>query len=182
MKLKKTNLAGDMITESTNILSPTYFSFFSARFGPIVLLVIVPTLIIYIFSEDRDLVLLLCVVITCIIAISFLCLSEYLRLRKNIYLSKVILERDTLRIDEITFQAEHVDLVSSVRLRNALDKYYIYLVEIKTTDGGKFYFLDKPMNWKFESPTIRLLKKHQLLSSKTSDVQIEKDGFASLLE
>ncbi|MFD2555271.1 hypothetical protein [Sphingobacterium tabacisoli] len=170
-----------MIAKSTNILSPTYFAFFCARFGPIVLLVIVPTLFIYILSEDRDLVLLLCVVITCVIAISFLWLSEYSRLRKNIHLSKVILEENTLRIDDVTYQAEQIDMISSIGLRNALDKYYVYLIEIKMTDGRKFYFLDKRMNWKFESPTIRLLKKHELLSSKTSDVQIEKDGFASLL-
>lgn len=169
-----------MNAKNANTLSPTYFTFFCARFGPIVLLVIVPTLFVYMLSEDRDLVLLLCVVITCVIAVSFLWLSEYFRLRKNIHLSKVILEGDTLRIDDITYHAEQIGLVSSIGLRNALDKYYVYLVEIKTTDGRNFYFLDKPMNWKFESPTIRLLKKHHLLSPKASDKQIEKDGFASL--
>ncbi len=169
-----------MNAKNANTLSPTYFAFFCARFGPIVLLVIVPTLFIYILSDDRDLVLLLSIVITCVIAISFLWLSEYFRLRKNIQLSKVILEENTLWIDDVTYQAEQIDMVSSIGLRNALDKYHVYLIEVKTTDGRFFYFLDKPMNWKFESPTIRLLKKHQLFGSKTSDKQIEKDGFASL--
>lgn len=171
-----------MITKRTNTLSPTYFAFFCARFGPIALLVFVPVLLIHILSEDKDLVLLLCIVFTYVISISFLWISEYLRLQKNICLSKVILEGNMLRIDDITYQAEQIDLVSSIGLRNGLNKYYLYLVEIKTTDGKKFYFLDKPMNWKFESPTIRLLKGHPLFSSKASNTQIEKDGFASLFQ
>ncbi|WP_144062805.1 hypothetical protein [Sphingobacterium paucimobilis] len=93
---------------------------------------------------------------------------------------RVILEDEHLRIDDVIYQSDQIDQIASVRLVNALDKYYLYLVEIKMVNGDKHYFLDKPMNWRFESPTIRLLKRHNLLSTKVNNQQVEKDGFSSL--
>ncbi len=163
-------------------LSPTYFAFFCSRFGPIVLLVFVPTFFIYMFSDDNDLELLLCVFFTCFFAVSLLVLSEYRRLKKNIRLSKVVLVDDTLQIDDNNYSAEVIELITSIALSNALDKYNLYLVEIKMNTGEKYYFLDKPMGWSFESPTIRLLKKHSVLSLKVNDNQIKMKGFSSLNE
>ncbi|ERJ57469.1 hypothetical protein M472_01690 [Sphingobacterium paucimobilis HER1398] len=161
-------------------LSPTYLAFSCSRLGPIVLWVAVPVSVIYFMTNERDPVLLLCVLLTCAVFVSYLCISEYFRLKKNIHLCRVILEDEHLRIDDVIYQSDQIDQIASVRLVNALDKYYLYLVEIKMVNGDKHYFLDKPMNWRFESPTIRLLKRHNLLSTKVNNQQVEKDGFSSL--
>lgn len=161
---------------NTKLLSQSYLAYCCVVFGPIVLFALVPMVIL----ANGDSTLLLCLVLFCIISVSLISVFGYFRLKKNIHLHKVILENEGLRIDDVTFHADQIELITSIGLRNVLNKYNLYLVEIKMINGKYYYFLDRPMGLKFKSPSIRLLKKHNLLASKVNDKEIEKDGFSSL--
>ncbi|MGU9940024.1 hypothetical protein ACNFNZ_15785 [Empedobacter brevis] len=106
----------------------------------------------------------------------------YFRLKKNIHLHKVVLEEKGLKIDDVLYHSDQIEQITSIGLRNAINKYNLYLIEIKMSNGEYHYFLDRPMSWTFKSPSIRLLKKHTLLSSKVNNKEIEKDGFSSLYQ
>ncbi len=159
-------------------LNQSYLMYSFVIFGPIVLFVMVPIIIL----ADRDFTLLLCLIMFCIISVSLISIFGYLRLKKNIHLCKVILEAEGLKIDNVMYHTDQIELITSIGLRNAINKYYLYLIEIKMVNGKFYYFLDRPMSWTFKSPSIRLLKKHALLSSKVNDKQIDKDGFSSLYQ
>ncbi len=160
------------------LLSQSYLMYSCVIFGPIMLFVMAPMFIL----AGGDFILLLCLIMFCMISVSLLSISGYFRLKKNIHLHKVVLEEQGLKIDDVLYHADQIEQITSIGLRNAINKYNLYLIEIKMSNGEYHYFLDRPMSWTFKSPSIRLLKKHRLLSSKVNDKEIEKDGFSSLYQ
>ena len=163
-------------------LSPRMWEFFVFRYGGIVLFVHLTMIVLYFLSEDKDVALPVIAMLVAWIAMTSISISEYVRLKKNMRLSKVVLEDDLLIIDDKAYKPEEVDRIVSISLQHALDKFYLYIVEIRTVDNGRYLFLDKPMNWKFESPTIRLMKKQPLFASKVVSESMSKNGFASLTD
>lgn len=160
------------------LLSQSYVMYSCVIFVPIVLFTMVPMLIL----ADGDYVFFLCYVIFCLTCVSLISISGYFRLKKNIRLHKVVLQDKGLKIDDVAFHADQIEQITSIGLRNAINKYYLYLVEIKMINGEYYYFLDRPMAWRFKSPSMKLLKKHTLLSSKVNDKEIDRDGFSSLYQ
>ncbi|MGV0752458.1 hypothetical protein [Empedobacter brevis] len=160
------------------ILSQNYLMYSCVIFGPIVLFAM---MLMFILAEG-DFILLLYLTMFCIISVSLLSIMGYFRLKKNIHLHKVVLEEQGLKIDDVLYHADQIEQITSIGLRNAINKYNLYLIEIKMSNGEYHYFLDRPMSWTFKSPSIRLLKKHTLLSSKVNNKEIEKDGFSSLYQ
>lgn len=160
------------------ILSQNYLMYSCVIFGPIVLFAM---MLMFILAEG-DFILLLYLAMFCIISVSLLSIMGYFRLKKNIHLDKVVLEEQGLKIDDVLYHADQIEQITSIGLRNAINKYNLYLIEIKMSNGEYHYFLDRPMSWTFKSPSIRLLKKHTLLSSKVNNKEIEKDGFSSLYQ
>ncbi|MGV0830086.1 hypothetical protein ACTS9C_14705 [Empedobacter brevis] len=160
------------------ILSQNYLMYSCVIFGPIVLFAM---MLMFILAEG-DFILLLYLAMFCIISVSLLSITGYFRLKKNIHLHKVVLEEQGLKIDDVLYHADQIEQITSIGLRNAINKYNLYLIEIKMSNGEYHYFLDRPMSWTFKSPSIRLLKKHTLLSSKVNNKEIEKDGFSSLYQ
>lgn len=160
------------------ILSQNYLMYSCVIFGPIVLFAM---MLMFILAEG-DFILLLYLAMFCIISVSLLSIMGYFRLKKNIHLDKVVLEEQGLKIDDVLYHADQIEQITSIGLRNAINKYNLYLIEIKMSNGEYHYFLDRPMSWTFKSPSIRLLKKHTFLSSKVNNKEIEKDGFSSLYQ
>ena len=161
-------------------INASYYEFFFFRYAIIVFvihLVMVPITLIY---KEKDIPLLFCVTIPCCFFLFLICFSEYRRLKKNIQLAEVKLTDNTLLINNTPYSAGQIDGITSLSVRDALDKYNLYLVEFKTADCDIYYCLDKPMNWKFESPTIQLLNKHAQFSSKTKESTVVTNGFQGL--
>ena len=61
---------------------------------------------------------------------------------------------------------------------NTLNKFTSYFSEIKTNDGGVFYFPDKDPSLKGESAVMKLLQKHPLFSLKTKERAESSEGFS----
>lgn len=161
-------------------INSSYYEFFFYRYGVIVLaihLVMIPITLIY---KEKDIPLLACVTIPSFFFLFLICFSEYRRLKKNIKLANVAIDGNDLLINEISYSPEQIDGITSLSVRNALDKFYIFLVEIKTTDGEVFHCLDKRLNWKFESPTERLLIKNASFSLKVKASRTIENGFTGL--
>lgn len=162
-------------------INASYYEFFFIRYGVIVLaihLVMVPITLIY---KEKDIPLLACVTLPCCFFVFLICFSEYRRLKKGVTLATVaLIDNDQLLINGAPYTPEKIEGVTSLSVSNALDRFYVFLIEIETIDGNIYYCLDKRMNWKFESPTIRLLNKTQQFSSKVKGSKIIPNGFPGL--
>ncbi|HBR12957.1 MAG TPA: hypothetical protein DD740_12330 [Chryseobacterium sp.] len=70
--------------------------------------------------------------------------------------------------------------LSVVRNSGINDKNAFSLIEIRMADGKAYYFLDQPLDWKFRSRTIKLLRRLPELSSKIREERTLTEGLASL--
>lgn len=160
-------------------LNPGYFEFFFFRYGFIVIFVQIVSLSFYFITEEKDNVPLILLGILCLLFLVFVCSSDYLILRKNLSLANVFLTDNGLIINETPYPAEQIKEVAFIPVRHALNKFPAYFIEITTHDGAVFYFLEKSMGWDFESPTLKLLNKHPLFSSKTKEKSESSEGFSA---
>lgn len=159
-------------------LNPSYFEFFFYRYGTIIILVHVVTIVCYFLStQEEDPITLIFPTILCFTFFPLVCLSEYRMLEKNLPPANVFLTDSSFIINEHHYSAEQIEEITYMPVRNTLNKFPNYFFEIKINDGRIFYFLDKSMNWKFESPTLKLLNKHPLFSLKTTEKEESSDGF-----
>lgn len=99
-------------------------------------------------------------------------------LEKHLPPANVFLTDHGLIINKISYPAEQIKEITYMPVRNTLNKFSDDFFEIETNDGAVFYFLDKSPNWKFESPTMKLLNNHPLFSSKTKKREESSDGFS----
>nr|WP_315035148.1 hypothetical protein [uncultured Chryseobacterium sp.] len=159
-------------------LNPSYFEFLFSRYGPIVIGVQIVSISLYIYTKETDLVYLAIPVIACIVFLLLVCSTEYWMLQKHLPPANVFLTADSLIINEIPYPSEQIKAITYMPVSNTLNKYTDYFFEIKTNDGYVFYFLDKRMNWKGESATMKLLNKHPLFSLKTKEKSESLRGFA----
>lgn len=159
-------------------LNPGYFEFFFSRYGPIVIGVQIVSISLYIYTKETNPVYLAIPAIACLIFLVFICSTEYWMLRKHLPPANVFLTDDSLIINGIPYLSEQIKEITYMPVSNSLNKYTDYFFEIKTNDGCVFYFLDKNMNWKGESPTMKLLNKHPLFSLKTKKREESSSGFA----
>lgn len=160
-------------------LNPSYFEFFFFRYGFIVIFVQIVNLSLCFITEENDPVYLVIPGILCCLFLVFVCSSDYLVLKKNIPLAHVFLADNSLIINGKPYPADQIEEVAFMPVRNALNKFPAYFVEITTHDGAVFYFLEKNMGWNFESPTIKLLNKYPLFSLKTKEKSESSEGFAA---
>ncbi len=99
-------------------------------------------------------------------------------LEKNLPPANVFLTDNGLIINKISYPAGQIKEITYMPVRNTLNKFSDDFFEIETNDGAAFYFLDRRPNWKFESPTMKLLKNHPLFSLKTKIREESSDGFS----
>ncbi|UHO39654.1 hypothetical protein H5J24_06140 [Chryseobacterium capnotolerans] len=160
-------------------LNPSYFKFFFYRYGVIIIFVhIVTTACYFLSTQEEDPITLIFPTILCFIFFPLICLSEYRMLEKNLPPANVFLTDHGLIINKISYPAEQIKEITYMPVRNTLNKFSDDFFEIETNDGAVFYFLDKSPNWKFESPTMKLLNNHPLFSSKTKKREESSDGFS----
>ncbi|WP_156173344.1 hypothetical protein [Chryseobacterium gallinarum] len=160
-------------------LNPGYFEFFFFRYGFIVIFIQIVSISLYFFTEQKEPFYLACTGIICLLFLVFVCSSDYWILRKNLSLANVFLTDNGLIINETPYPAEQIKEVAFIPVRHALNKFPAYFIEITTHDGAVFYFLEKSMGWDFESPTLKLLNKHPLFSSKTKEKSESSEGFSA---
>lgn len=160
-------------------LNPSYFEFFFYRYGTIIIFVHLVIIVCYFFStQEEDPITLIFPTILCFTFFPLVCLSEYRKLEKNLPPANVFLTDDGLIINQNHYPAEQIEEITYMPVRNVLNKFSDDFFEIKTDDGSVFYFLDKRPNWKFESPTLKLLDKHPLFSLKTKKREESSGGFS----
>ncbi|SIS60242.1 hypothetical protein SAMN05421786_101432 [Chryseobacterium ureilyticum] len=160
-------------------LNPSYFEFFFFRYGIIVVFIQIVSISLHIYLKEEDLVYLAIPAILCVLFLLFICSSEYRMLRKNLPPANVFLTDNSLIINEVSYSSEQIEKISYMSVRNTLNKFPDYFYEIKTIDGVYFYFLDKRMNWKGESPTMKLLNANPLFSLKTKEKEQSSKGFSA---
>lgn len=160
-------------------LNPGYFEFFFFRYGFIVIFVQIVSVSLYFMTDEKDPAYLVILGILCLLFLVLVCTSDYLTLKKNLPLANVFLADNKLIINEISYSAEQIEEVAFMPVRNTLNKFPAYFVEITTYDGAVFYFLEKNMGWNFESPTIKVLNQHSLFSSKTKEKSESSEGFSA---
>ncbi|KFF17884.1 hypothetical protein IQ37_16870 [Chryseobacterium piperi] len=158
-------------------LNPSYFEFFFFRYGVIVIGVHVVTISIYLYTKEKDPVNWAIPSILCFLFLLLVCSTEYRMLRKHLPPANVLLTNDSLIINETPYTSEQIEEITYMPVRNTLNKFTDYFFEIKTNDGSVFYFLDKNMNWKGESPTMKILSQHPVFSLKTKEKSESSDGF-----
>ena len=157
-------------------LNSSYFEFFFFSYGIIIILALSFMLPFY-YVLEKDFILLLCLTampFLFFVPVSFL---DYRSLKKNIDPANVFLTYDGLIINEVYFHSDQIEEISLIRASNTQDKSYIPCFEVKTNDGDIFYFIDKRSDWKFQSPTMKLLRKHPAFASKTKEKTIYFTGF-----
>lgn len=158
-------------------LNSGYFEFFFFRYGVIIIFALLVLISILVFSKDeKDYMLLFCLVIMPFLFFVPVSLLDYRSLKKNINPATVFLNNDGLMINEVSYSFEQIKEITLMPVSNTLDKFSINYIEIKINDGSVFYFIDKRTNWKFESPTIRLLKTHSALALKTKEKTASSAG------
>lgn len=152
-------------------LNPNYFEFFFFRYGVIVVLIHLVTLLIYFFGDEKDPAPLICISIGCFLFLLFMGVTEYKMLKTKFPPAHVFLTDDSLIINEIAYPAEQIEKIIYMPVKNTPYKFAAYCFEITTRNGSVFYFLDKSKNWKLESPALKLLNNHPLFSLKTQEKQ-----------
>ncbi|OCA74483.1 hypothetical protein [Chryseobacterium arthrosphaerae] len=160
-------------------LNPGYFKFFFFRYGIIVILVFVVSILIYCISkEEDDPVKLAFPNILALLFFILICVSEYRMLEKNLPPADVFLTDDGLIINGISYSSGQIEELTYMPVRNTLNKFPSYFFEIKTSDGAVFYFLDRDPSWNGESAVMKLLNGHPLFASKTKRREESSEGFS----
>ena len=159
-------------------LNSSYFEFFFFAYGIIIILALSVMLpMFYFMNEEKDYLFLLFITIMPFLFFGPVSFLDYRSLKKNIDPANVFLTDDGLIINEVHFHSDQIEEISLMRAINTQDKSYIPCFEVKTNNGNVFYFIDKCSDWKFQSPTMKILLKHPAFASKTKEKMIYFTGF-----
>ncbi|PKF73865.1 hypothetical protein [Chryseobacterium sp. PMSZPI] len=159
-------------------LNPSYFEFFFSRYGFIVIGIHVITISLSIYTKEKELFIWVMPSILCFLFLLLVCSTEYRMLRKHLPPADVLLADNSLIINEKSYPSEQIEEITYMPVRHTLNKFTDYFFEITTNDGSVFYFLDKSMGWKGESPTMKILSQHPVFSSKTKEKSESSKGFS----
>jgi len=147
-------------------LSLSYTEFFVRRIGPILLVVHLAVLPFFLWSWEEEIVFILIISSTSIFFMSLISFLDYSKLKKNVPITQLSLAADKLIIEDASYAADQIRSITPLSAQNILDKYYIYLIEIITTDGKRYLIFDRDIAWKLESPTIKALRQVTAFNAK----------------
>ena len=162
-------------------LSTTYLKLFVFRYGIILLAVILIMGALCLLGPEKNGALFTITLILGMLFFSVLSLLDYRRLKKNIRLASVSLVNNTLWINGQMFTLDSIREITPLSVGEGInDKNAFSLIEIRMADGKAYYFLDQPLDWKFRSRTIKLLRRLPELSLKIREERTVTEGLASL--
>lgn len=162
-------------------LSSSYFEFFLSRYGYLFILVHIVMIPICLFGEEKQIPLLVICSVGSISFALFLFLTDYIRLKKRIKLANVTLDNHQFLINEKQYLFEEIESMKHLLVGDGVnDKHAFNIIEIRINDGTAHYFLDRPMGWKFKSPSIVRLSKLPELASKIKENRDVYTGLSSL--
>ena len=162
-------------------LSSTYFEFFLSRYGYLFIFVHIVMIPICLIGEEKQIPLLIICSVGAICFALFLFLTDYLRLKKRIKLANVVLDNNQLLINEKHYLFDQIESITHLLVGDGVnDKHAFNIIEIRINDGIAHYFLDRPMGWKFKSPSINRLSQFPELASKIKRHRDVYTGLSSL--